>query len=84
MLAATDPAAAIAELELAIERADGRLVVAATALGLGRRQLQRHVWALGAWAVVDAARDRAAARGRMPRGLVRLRRALGAMADRVA
>lgn len=58
----------------AFERANGKLIVAARSFGITRRHLQRLVWYLELWEEVEAARDRARARGGLPPelGLARL------------
>jgi len=53
-----DPAWAVREILEAVDWAQGRLVVAACALGVERRHLQRFCWLLGLWPAVDQIRER--------------------------
>jgi hypothetical protein len=53
-----EPEKAKAEILEALDRSRGRMVSAATELGVDRRQLQRFCWTLDIWPEVDAIRDR--------------------------
>lgn len=57
-LAVHEPDKARAEILEAVERSRGRLISAATELGIDRRHLQRLCWLLDLWPHVDQIRER--------------------------